>query len=78
MSRWKRTASEKFQLWLITIGAIIVGLIPTWGFIALWALLDPTGFWQKIAIVFVAGGIALALQVWGIIIAISIIISVWE
>lgn len=78
---------EKIRVWLnkfinaypvIAIIISILSLIPLWIFIALWWLLGPITFWQKITMIFVGGTFLGGIQIFFILFALYILAGLYD
>jgi hypothetical protein len=76
--RYKMTVKDRVERWAWTALVAVLGAIPSLIAVALWLLIGPEGFWQKIVFIFVVGGSWLVLQIWGAIGAVAFLLALWE
>ncbi len=62
----------------LSLAVLFIAFWPIWGTFAAWILLEPTTFWQKLAIVVFALVFGLPIQFWMVVLGIGLLSAVWD
>jgi ABC-type amino acid transport system permease subunit len=62
----------------LTLAVLVITFWPVWGTFVAWILLEPSTFWQKLALVTVALVIGLPIQFWMVVLGLGLLSAVWD